>query len=56
MKLKEPNTNVSLTETECKFLVNVLLDWDQSQKNQTKPEKQLWERLISALDPYLNDK
>jgi hypothetical protein len=53
MKLKDSTMNVSLTEQECKFLVNVLLDWDQSQKNQSKMEKQMWEHLISIFDPYL---
>jgi hypothetical protein len=53
MKLKESMTNVELSEKECKFLVNVLLDWDQSQRNQTKTERQMWEHLISVLDPYL---
>lgn len=53
MKLKDPITAVELSEKECQFLVNVLLDWDQSQKNQTKTEKQMWEHLITVLDPYL---
>lgn len=53
MKLQDAIKTVVLTETECKFLVNVLLDWDQSQKSQTKVEKQMWEHLISTLDPYL---
>lgn len=56
MKLKDPTTNIVLTEKECNFLVSVLLDWDHSQKNQTKTEKQMWERLIAVLDPYLNVK
>jgi hypothetical protein len=53
MKLQDPMLNVALTETECKFLMNVLLDWDQSQKNQTETEKKMWEHLITQLDPYL---
>jgi hypothetical protein len=53
MKLKDSTTDVALTDAERKFLVNVLLDWDQSQKNQTKTERQLWEHLIAQLDTYL---
>lgn len=55
MKLKNAVSAPSLTETECKFLVNVLLDWDQSQKTQTKTERKLWEKLIRTFDPYLHN-
>jgi hypothetical protein len=53
MKLNDSVTSVALTETECQFLVNILLDWDQSQKSQTKTERKMWEHLITILDPYL---
>jgi hypothetical protein len=53
MKLKDSTINVALTEQECKFLVNVLLDWEQSAKQQTKQEKQMWEHLLTLVDPYL---
>lgn len=55
MKVKDTVTSVDLTENECKFLVNVLLDWDQTQKNQTKYEKTLWRHVIRSLDPYVNE-
>ena len=55
MKVKDAVTSVDLTENECKFLVNVLLDWDQTQKNQTKHEKTLWRHVIRSLVPYINE-
>jgi len=55
MKVKDAVTSIDLTENECKFLVNVLLDWDQTQKNQTKYEKTLWRHVIRSLDPYINE-
>jgi hypothetical protein len=53
MKLKEMTNQVTLTESESKFLINVLLDWEQSQKNMSKTEKQTWSHLLSVIDPYL---
>ena len=46
-------TQIELSPEECKFLVNVLLDWDQSVKQSTKQEKQMWENLLRMVDPYL---
>lgn len=46
-------TQLELSVEECKFLTNVLLDWDQTVKQPTKQEKQMWEHLIKLVDPYL---
>jgi hypothetical protein len=53
MKTKQPSIQVDLSEQECKFLVNVLLDWEQTVKQPTKNEKQMWEHLLRLVDPYL---
>jgi len=45
-----------LTDSERKFLVNVLLDWDQNTKQPTSKERKMWEHIISVIDPYLNNK
>lgn len=46
-------TQIELSTEECKFLTNVLLDWDQTVKQPTKQEKQMWEHLLMLVDPYL---
>jgi hypothetical protein len=53
MKLQAPNIEIQLSAEECKFLTNVLLDWDQTVKQPTKQEKQMWEHLLTLVDPYL---
>lgn len=53
MKLKDQTQNITLTESECNFLVNVLLDWENAQKNMSKQERQMWESLLTQIDPYL---
>ncbi len=44
---------IELSTSECKFLVNVLLDWEQTTKQTSKQEKQMWEHLLTVFDPYL---
>jgi hypothetical protein len=53
MKLQASMTQIELSPEECKFLTNVLLDWDQTVKQPTKQEKKMWEHLITLVDPYL---
>jgi hypothetical protein len=52
MKLKNRTSDITFTQQECQFLVDVLLDWDQKTQSQTKQEKQLWSRTIAMLDNY----